>query len=43
MVQVFCALLLTKYHHHAGILTREAFPSGRNDAFADIAIMQQAC
>lgn len=39
VVNVSCALLLTKYRHHAGSLTRAAFLSARNDAFANIAII----
>lgn len=39
VVNVSCALLLTKYCHHAGSLTRVAFLSARNDAFANIAII----
>lgn len=38
-VNVCCALLLTKFRHHAGSLTRAAFLSARNDAFANIAII----
>lgn len=39
VVNVSCALLLTKYRHHAGSLTRAAFLSARNDTFANIAII----
>lgn len=39
VVNVSCALLLTKYRHHAGSLTQAAFLSARNDAFANIAII----
>lgn len=39
VVNVFCALLLTRYRHHSGSLTRAAFLSARNDAFANIAII----
>jgi len=39
VVNLSCALLLTKYRHHAGSLTRAAFLSARNDAFANIAII----
>lgn len=38
-VNLSCAFLLTKYRHHAGSLTRAAFLSARNDAFANIAII----
>jgi Co/Zn/Cd efflux system component len=34
-----CALLLTKFRHHGGSLTRAAFLSARNDVFANIAII----
>ncbi len=34
-----CALLLTRYRHHGGSLTRAAFLSARNDVFANIAIV----
>ena len=39
VVNLSCALLLTKYRHHARSLTRAAFLSARNDAFANIAII----
>ena len=39
VVNLSCALLLTKYRHDAGSLTRAAFLSARNDAFANIAII----
>ncbi len=39
VVNLSCALLLTNYRHHAGSLTRAAFLSARNDAFANIAII----
>lgn len=38
-VNVGCALLLVRFRHHSGSLTRAAFLSARNDAFANIAIM----
>ena len=38
-VNLTCALLLTRYRHHSGSLTRAAFLSARNDAFANIAII----
>jgi Co/Zn/Cd efflux system component len=38
-VNLACALMLTKYRHHSGSLTRAAFLSARNDAFANIAIV----
>jgi Co/Zn/Cd efflux system component len=39
VVNLSCALLLTKYRHDAGSLTRAAFLSARNDAFANMAII----
>lgn len=39
VVNLFCALLLTRYRHHSGSLTRAAFLSARNDAFANVAII----
>ncbi|OYT97904.1 MAG: cobalt transporter [Burkholderiales bacterium PBB1] len=38
-VNLGCALLLTKFRHHRGSLTRAAFLSARNDAFANVAII----
>ncbi|WP_150291006.1 cation transporter [Sphingobium estronivorans] len=38
-VNLFCAFLLARYRHHVGSLTRAAFLSARNDAFANIAII----
>jgi Co/Zn/Cd efflux system component len=38
-VNVTCALLLTAYRHHSGSLTRAAFLSARNDAYANLAII----
>jgi Co/Zn/Cd efflux system component len=34
-----CAMLLMRYRHHGGSLTRAAFLSARNDVFANIAIV----
>ena len=34
-----CALLLVRFRSHFGSLTRAAFLSARNDAFANIAIV----
>ena len=34
-----CAIILARYRGHAGSLTRAAFLSARNDAFANIAII----
>lgn len=39
VVNVGCALLLARYRHHSGSLTRAAFLSARNDALANIAIV----
>ncbi|MDC7696160.1 cation transporter [Asticcacaulis sp. DXS10W] len=39
VVNVSCAFLLTKFRDHKGSLTRAAFLSARNDAFANVAIM----
>lgn len=39
IVNLACALLLTRYRHHRGSLTRAAFLSARNDVFANIAIV----
>jgi Co/Zn/Cd efflux system component len=38
-VNLGCALLLAKFRHHSGSLTRAAFLSARNDALANIAII----
>ncbi len=39
IVNVGCAILLTRFRHHSGSLTRAAYLSARNDAFANIAII----
>lgn len=39
VVNMSCAYLLTAYRHHSGSLTRAAFLSARNDAFANVAII----
>lgn len=39
IVNLGCAILLTKFRHHSGSLTRAAFLSARNDAWANIAII----
>jgi Co/Zn/Cd efflux system component len=36
-VNLSCAMMLARYRHHSGGLTRAAFLSARNDAFANIA------
>ncbi len=38
-VNITCAVLLTRYRHHSGSLTRAAFLSARNDAIANVAII----
>ncbi len=38
-VNLGCALLLVRFRHHRGSLTRAAFLSARNDVFANIAIV----
>ena len=38
-VNLACALLLARFRRHAGSLTRAAFLSARNDAFANVAIV----
>lgn len=38
-VNLSCALMLVRYHRHAGSLTRAAFLSARNDALANVAII----
>lgn len=42
VVNAFCALLLARYRDHAGSVTRAAFLSARNDAFANLAIIAAA-
>ena len=39
LVNLSCALLLAKYRSHGGSLTRAAFLSARNDAYANVAII----
>lgn len=39
VVNLSCALMLARYRHHSGSLTKAAFLSARNDAFANIAII----
>lgn len=38
-VNLSCALMLARFRHHSGSLTKAAFLSARNDAFANIAII----
>lgn len=38
-INLFCAWRLARYRHHAGSITRAAFLSARNDAFANVAIV----
>ena len=42
VVNLSCALMLTRYRHHAGSLTRAAFLSARNDVLANVAIVGAA-
>src|SRR5215469_9921471 len=39
VINVTCALLLARFRDHSGSLTRAAFLSARNDAFANVAII----
>src|SRR5205823_7347958 len=39
VVNLSCALLLARFRAHSGSLTRTAFLSARNDAFANVAIV----
>ena len=39
IVNVFFAVLLARYRHHSGSLTKAAFLSARNDALANMAII----
>lgn len=39
VVNIGCAMLLMRFRHHSGSLTRAAFLSARNDVFANIAIV----
>ena len=41
-VNLSCALMLARYRSHRGSLTRAAFLSARNDAFANVAIILAA-
>ena len=38
-VNLICALMLVRFRHHGGSLTKAAFLSARNDVFANIAII----
>src|SRR6187399_588321 len=38
-VNFSCALMLARYRHHKGSLTKAAFLSARNDALANVAII----
>jgi Co/Zn/Cd efflux system component len=38
-VNLTCALILTRFRKHSGSLTKAAFLSARNDAFANVAII----
>lgn len=39
VVNLSCAILLTRFRHHSGSLTKAAFLSARNDALANVAIV----
>jgi len=39
VVNLVCALLLARFRHHSGSLTKAAFLSARNDALANVAII----
>jgi Co/Zn/Cd efflux system component len=41
-VNLTCAFMLARYRHHSGSLTKAAFLSARNDAFANVAIILAA-
>jgi len=42
VVNLSCAFMLSRYRRHSGSLTRAAFLSARNDAFANLAIIAAA-
>jgi Co/Zn/Cd efflux system component len=39
LVNVVCAFMLVRYRHQSGSLTKAAFLSARNDAFANVAVI----
>jgi Co/Zn/Cd efflux system component len=39
LVNLICALLLARFRHHSGSLTKAAFLSARNDTLANVAII----
>lgn len=39
LINFTCALILARYRHHGGSLTKAAFLSARNDAWANLAIV----
>jgi Co/Zn/Cd efflux system component len=39
LINLFCAFMLARHRHSGGSLTRAAFLSARNDAFANLAII----
>jgi Co/Zn/Cd efflux system component len=41
-VNLFCALVLARFRHHEGSLSRAAFLSARNDVLANVAIIAAA-
>jgi Co/Zn/Cd efflux system component len=42
LINLLCALMLARFRAHGGSLTRAAFLSARNDAFANLAIIGAA-
>jgi Co/Zn/Cd efflux system component len=42
VVNLLCALMLARFRHHGGSLSRAAFLSARNDVLANIAIIAAA-
>ena len=39
LVNLYCANMLARFSHHGGSLTKAAFLSARNDAYANVAII----
>jgi Co/Zn/Cd efflux system component len=39
VVNLSCAVMLARFRHHAGSLTKAAFLSARNDVLANVAIV----
>jgi Co/Zn/Cd efflux system component len=42
-VNLLCAFMLVRFRHYSGSLTKAAFLSARNDAFANVAIIAAGC